>query len=209
MTPVQIKNFWSKVNKHSGVFAVIDGRRSECWVWTGCRPNGEYGQIGLAIPNRSAHRMSWQLVNGPVSKGKFVLHKCDNRPCVRPSHLFLGTHQDNMDDMKAKGRQAKGDRSGLRVHPERAATGNRHGSVTHPESRPRGNNHYARLAPDKLARAERHGLVSLSQEDVDKIVRFARIKQISQHKLGKKFKVSKATIGRILRGEHWGISNCA
>lgn len=87
--------------------------------WGGCQchewrahvmPNG-YGQIrhnGKAV---YAHRLAWELANGPIAKGLFVLHRCDNRRCVNLKHLFLGTFYDNMDDMVAKRRQAHGSKN--------------------------------------------------------------------------------------------------
>ncbi len=57
-----------------------------------------------------AHRAAWEYTRGPVPAGLFVLHRCDNPPCCNPAHLFLGTQADNMADMQAKGRQAKGER---------------------------------------------------------------------------------------------------
>jgi hypothetical protein len=68
--------------------------------------------------------MAWELANGPIPKGMDVLHKCDNRICVR--HLFLGTQLDNMQDRDRKGRQASGDRSGARTMPWRIPRGSAH-----------------------------------------------------------------------------------
>jgi HNH endonuclease len=94
---------YSKVDKTPG-----HGPKGDCWVFTGAKHIAGYGMINKSESKASdittSHAYSWELENGPIPDGEFVLHKCDFPPCVRPDHLFLGNHQDNMDDMNAKGR---------------------------------------------------------------------------------------------------------
>ena len=91
------------------VWPKVDCSGDGCWLWTGAIDHKGYGRIGMGAPSRfvmRAHRATWELTFGPIPEGLCVLHKCDNPPCVRPSHLFLGTISDNSQDMAAKGRSA-------------------------------------------------------------------------------------------------------
>lgn len=95
-------------------------------------PSG-HGRFGVAGRDELTHRYSWTLAYGAIPAGMSVLHRCDNPPCVRPDHLFLGTRADNVRDMYAKGRErqasAPGERNGqakltwVSVHAIRAAAG--------------------------------------------------------------------------------------
>ena len=75
-----------------------------CWEWTGLRNPAGYGLTRYEGRARLAHRVAYQLANGPIPAGMFVLHRCDNPACVRLDHLFLGSIADNNADMRAKGR---------------------------------------------------------------------------------------------------------
>lgn len=81
---------------------------SGCWEWQKSRWESGYGKVGVYRQIVAAHIVSYRLFRGPIADGLFVCHECDNPPCVNPDHLFLGTHQQNMDDMVAKGRQTRG-----------------------------------------------------------------------------------------------------
>lgn len=101
--------FWAKVSN-------VDGQG--CWEWQGAKSTSMgYGcmSIGGCHAQQYAHRLSWQIANGPIPKGMWVLHRCDNPPCVRPDHLFLGTCRDNNADKVAKGRQHHGEQTGNAV----------------------------------------------------------------------------------------------
>ena len=105
-----VDRFWSKVNKN-GPTPEHCPERGPCWEWTAGKTAAGYGFFNIAGVLTYGHRYGWAITNGEITDGLHVLHHCDNPACVRAdpdpaiSHLFLGTHQDNMRDMEAKGRR--------------------------------------------------------------------------------------------------------
>ena len=111
-TPIEAR-FWSKVNKEGPLPADVSLGR--CWLWMASQLGRDgYGQF--VLPRNAdgkqehvyAHRFAYELAHGPIPVGLSVLHKCDVPGCVRDSHLFLGTQQDNLDDARRKGRLVDG-----------------------------------------------------------------------------------------------------
>lgn len=104
-------------------------KSGDCWVVKTASGEVKDRHAVIQIGNNcvGAHRLSYQLFCGPIPPGMYVCHTCDVKPCVNPTHLFVGTHRDNVDDMVRKGRQARGDGHGSRLHPERVARGENQG----------------------------------------------------------------------------------
>ena len=111
--PTIEERFWSKVDKQAS---------EDCWEWTGAHNELGYGTMRVSRRVMKAHRISWMLSNGEIPDKLHVCHSCDNRGCVRPDHLFLGTHTDNMQDRGSKGRTIRPDNRGER-HANSRLTG--------------------------------------------------------------------------------------
>lgn len=94
------ERFWAKVQK-----------TDECWLWTASGDTSGYGQVVVDGRLCAAHRVSWELANGPIPEGMFIDHRCHNRRCVNPEHLRLVTNAQNMQHRKGAMRNSK---SGVR-----------------------------------------------------------------------------------------------
>jgi hypothetical protein len=163
MTPEA--RFWIQVDK-SG----------ECWTWTGGCDDDGYGTFTAKIEGRRylrAHRFSYWLATGTHPLGLWVLHHCDNPPCIRPDHLFLGTAADNNADMFTKGRQRflSGDESWHRHRPEVFKRGDD--------------------SPNTL----------ISDADIAEIRRRWASGQVTQRSLADEYGVSTQHMSKICRGE--------
>lgn len=111
----ELERFWSKVE-------IKD--ETACWEWNAARGRTGYGRFRQPNFHEYAHRAAWRLTHGLIPEGQKVLHKCDNPPCVNPTHLYLGTSADNSADILKRNRYgdpAKRGRKG-ELHPNAKLT---------------------------------------------------------------------------------------
>lgn len=101
--------FWARVDQSAGP--------SECWPWTGNRDPAGYGQMSIRGRQHRTHRIAYVLTVGPIPAGREICHRCDNKPCANPAHLFAATHRENILDARDKGRlnSPRGERSARAV----------------------------------------------------------------------------------------------
>lgn len=168
-----IERFWSYVDQEPG----------GCWRWTRSIMSTGYGQFTAKRKNYAVHRLSYMLAHGDIPHGLLVCHHCDNKACVRPDHLFLGTCKDNIRDAVRKGRTFKaiGDLSGMRTHPER---------------------HPTRLYPDRMCGENAHR-AKLTWDQVNQIRSTWEARKPKLTDLAKEYNVSPTTIGKIVHNETW------
>lgn len=188
----ETENFWSKVNK-----AAPNG----CWEWTDhTKPNG-YGMFTVRRLGRKlhVHRLAFFLATGQWA-ALLVCHHCDNRCCVNPAHLFIGTQKENLQDMVHKGRSLTGDRNPSRLYPER-----RRG----PKDRTKfSSNVSAALKklyaeqPNKHAHGESHGVAKLTAPEIIEIRRlFAE--GVNRWQIAAQFAIHRRQVYKIARREIW------
>lgn len=148
-----------------------------CWTWAGTNGPHGYGQFFMKGRNRVASRAAYELFVGPIPPNHYVCHHCDNPACVRPDHLFAGTQQSNVDDMRAKGR---------------GRVGKRH----------YGPEHWSARMPAKRVRGEQIGTSKLSETQVREIVEM-RLNRTPFAEIARTFSVSVVTIEKIIYGTWW------
>ena len=164
------RRFWKKVCK-----------TDDCWEWTSCLNNRGYGRFRNPLLSTKqkrtfAHRFSWELAYGAVPNNLLVLHRCDNRKCVRPDHLFLGTFQDNAIDCVEKGR---------------------HQAIANPECYLRGEEMSKRLRgrivpPIMIGK-------KITREHAEKIRKSSK----SARALAREYSLHESSIYKIRKGEMW------
>lgn len=159
------EDLWSYLDKSGGPDA--------CWPFQGPRDKDGYGKFCANWVKVRAHRLAYELVNGPIPKGQLIRHVvCDNPPCCNPAHLTTGQEADNSSDMVGKGRAAVGDKNASRAHPER------------------------------LRRGESHPNAKLT-DDLVRQIRAAAANGETGASIGRRIGVSKKTVCQVIRGDVW------
>ena len=111
-TSKDAQRFWSKVKLPDMIGT------DECWEWQAGKYKTGYGEFGHNGRACGSHRIAYEVTLGNIPAGLSVCHSCDNRACVNPAHLWIGSRSDNIHDMRQKGRHAFGKRCGVHTHPE-------------------------------------------------------------------------------------------
>lgn len=91
----RVEQFWDNVNKASGVFKIVNGELSECWVWTAGRSNKGYGYFSVNGEAKQAYKVAYEWEKGPVPDGLHLDHLCRTHECIRPDHQEPVSREEN------------------------------------------------------------------------------------------------------------------
>lgn len=179
------KRFWERVDRRGP---------NECWLWLGGHDTKDgYGRAFDGKRTRQAHDVAWELANKrKVPRGKLIRHSCDNPPCCNPKHLLCGTSKDNYRDAEERGRN-------------RIPYVHTHVPL---HRRPRGDRNGMRLHPEAVLRGERNGNSKLTRRKVEAIRRVRRETRLSYPKLAQRFGTSTSQAHRIVKGDAWKERSC-
>lgn len=179
LTEKDVQRFWKYVEK---------GAPDECWKWTSTTYTNGYGSFRLKGKTRGAHRISFMLTHGPFPEDKpYGLHRCDNPICVNPNHIFPGTQQENLEDMRIKGRIQSSDL---------------HWSRRSPEKVPKGDTHWNAGNPRGMSVGSKNPMAKLNEEIVSQI-RSEFASGVMQRTLARKYNVTESNISLIVRRLLW------
>lgn len=173
MTP---EKFWSKVDK---------GDR--CWIWNGPIGKSGYGVVGYQYRSWSAHRLAWFFTFGDIPEGMCVCHSCDNKNCVNPNHLWIGTYAQNSHDMVTKGRSAKGVKSASKLYPNKLE---------------RGDHHWSKRMPEKTRKGSAHHKAKLNDEQV-RTIRYRAESGESMSSIASSIGIHVSTVSSIVNNKTW------
>jgi hypothetical protein len=153
-----------------------------CWLWLACKFRNGYGCVRIAKKSRLAHRVAYEMVNGPIPDGAYILHSCDVPACINPAHLRIGDQNENQKEARTKGRLTKG-----RQPREQ---------VTAP-------GHWTRVRPGSVIRGSAHVMAKLSEAGV-MAIRAGYAEGKTMKELAEQYGVSRSLVSGILSGRKWG-----
>ncbi len=183
---------------------VVPEPNTGCWLWSGTVLTNGYAQFWASGKGLYAHRFAYERHIGEIPAGLFVCHHCDTPLCVNPSHLFVGTHTENMRDSVAKGRAARGATHGSRTKPESVPRGDANGARTKPERLARGDANGSRTHPEQLVRGAAHhrGNAKLTWALVARL-RDRHVGGVRCRELAVEFGISEENARMIVIGKTW------